>query len=190
MQVKSSQCDISNQWRFLFVSVFFLLPSLFEPVARAELPSRCLMNSDCVQGMVCRTGQCGVECREDRDCAGSGLLFACTKTVNADLAESVGGGKNAFQCVPRGGFPEVAPLPKLYPVISDVNLVGPDLWTFANFHADPQVCAAECAKFREECKAWVMYGPDVKGTYARCYLKKSVSSTEDNQGSTWSGYID
>lgn len=156
-----------------------------------SIPDRCVMNSDCIAGMACHSGLCGVECREDRDCGASGLLSACVATsTSPSIAENVGGGLKSKQCVPRAGFSQQAPLPQLYPILSDSILVGEDFWTFANFHQDPQVCALECARFKNDCKAWVMFDANVKGPHARCLLKKNVTSVETNQGGATSGYVD
>lgn len=160
---------------FLFAGTAFAAPE-------------CERNSDCMKGLVCGgTGKCIAECAEDVDCPAQGIAHKCVNTINRAIAPELGGGANAFQCVPRGEIEPVKALPKIHPEISNRENNGEDFWSFANIPADPQICARECAKQSETCRAWTMIKPDVQGIFARCWLKKTAGELIEN-GDAISGF--
>lgn len=167
--------------------MFSLLCAFFAQ-SPARAAAECERNSDCLRGLVCGgAGRCIAECVEDVDCPAQGIAHRCANTLSRVIAPELGGGANAFQCVPRGEISPIKALPKIHPEISNRESNGEDFWSFANISGDPQICARECAKQNEVCRAWTMFKADVQGTFARCWLKKTAGELIEN-GDAVSGF--
>lgn len=170
---------------FRFTLVFLFICLLGSPAFSAP---ECERNSDCLKGLVCGgSGACISECAEDVDCPAQGIAHKCMNTLSRTVAPELGGGANAYQCVPRGDLPATKPLPKIHPEISNREIAGEDFWSFANITGDSQICARECAKQSETCRAWVMFKADIQGVFARCWLKKTAGELQEN-GDAISGF--
>ena len=175
--------------------------------------SECVRNSDCLRGLACVAGKCAAECIVDQDCPTLGNGFECLNTLegyrdaqtNLPVPLDKGGGVNANQCVPRMkvkicekptvSVPEpkcepvkiefgfIPKLDRVYPEISENELSGNGFWSFAIFNGDPQVCARECAKWRDKCRAWTLY-KEGQGEFPRCWLRNTVGLKVPNENAT------
>ena len=80
---------------------------------------------------------------------------------------------------PAAGGPTVQPTPTPSPrnpaFEYDVYRSGSDYRNFELPTADPNLCAAQCAR-EAQCKAWTYLKPGVQANLARCWLKSSVTA--------------